>query len=101
MLLTYSKIKLGVLLCHVSLISTDFAANLIIPDDIEESNNIWATTQNLKDFDFSFDFLLLDRFEDFDNTFLIIGDINALENFRVLAPSNFPHNFIVLSVPAN
>jgi hypothetical protein len=33
----------------------------------------------------SLDLLLLDRLEDLDNAFLVVDDIDALENLRVLS----------------
>jgi len=46
-----------------------------------------------------FDLFLLDGFEDFDDTFLVVDDVYALKDFRVLATTNLPHNFVVVCVP--
>jgi len=118
-LLTYSKIRLGVLLCKISefllepwgtrenctgeggcekrVVGTD--ADLIVSDDIEEGNDIRSTAEDLKDFDFSLDFLFLDRFQDLDDTFFIVCDVDSFEYLRVLTSSNLPHNLIVIRVP--
>jgi hypothetical protein len=40
--------------------------------------------------------LFLDRLQDFNNTFLIIVNIDSLKDFTVFASSNFPDNFVVI-----
>jgi hypothetical protein len=37
----------------------------------------------LKNLDFTLDFFLLDRFENLDDAFLVINDIDAFENLHV------------------
>lgn len=63
------------------------ATNLVVSDDIEESDDIRATRKVLKDLDFSLDLLLLDRLKDFDNAFLVVDDIDPLENLRIFSPA--------------
>jgi hypothetical protein len=58
---------------------------LTIPDHIQQGNDIWATGEILKNFDLTLDLLLLDRFEDLDDTLLVVHDVDALEDFRVLS----------------
>jgi hypothetical protein len=40
--------------------------------------------------------LFLHRLEDLNNAFLIIVNIDALKDFTVFPPSNFPDNLIVI-----
>jgi hypothetical protein len=40
--------------------------------------------------------LFLHRLEDLNNAFLIIDNIDALKDFTVFPPSNFPDNLIVI-----
>ena len=54
---------------------------LRIPDDIQERDNIGAPRQILQDFDLPLDFLLLHRFEDFDDAFLVVHDIDPFKHF--------------------
>lgn len=46
----------------------------------------------MQDLDLSLYLLLLDWFEDFDDTFLIVGDIDTLEYLRILASTYSYHN---------
>jgi len=39
----------------------------------------------LEDLDFTLYLLLFDRLQDFDDTFLVVGDINAFEDLTVLS----------------
>jgi hypothetical protein len=117
-LLTYSKIRLGVLLCEISALQgvLDNRSNckersglrerlrgrdpdLIVADDIVEGDDVGSTTEDLKDLDFSLDFLLFHRLQDLDDAFLIVRDGDSFEYLRVLSPSNLPHNLIVIRVP--
>ena len=47
----------------------------------------------------TFYLLLLDGFKDLDNTFIVTGAMNALENLAVFPPADLPHNFIVILLP--
>jgi hypothetical protein len=60
---------------------------LAISDNIQQSNDVGPTGQVLQDLDLALYFLLLDGFEDLNDTFLIVGDVNALEDFRVFTPT--------------
>ena len=54
----------------------------------------------LKDLDFTFDLALANRLQDLDDAFLPVAYIHALKNLTVLSSTNFPHDLIVLLVPA-
>lgn len=58
-----------------------------IANDIEKSDDIGTAREVLQDFDFALDLLLLNRLENLDDALLVIDDIDALEDFRVLSPS--------------
>jgi hypothetical protein len=73
--------------------------HLIISDDVEKGNDIRTTAENLKDLYLSFDFLLFDGFEDFDDTFLLICGVYSFEYFRVLSSADFSDDLVVLRVP--
>lgn len=60
-------------------------ADLGIPDDIEQGDDVRAAGQILQDLDLSLDFLLLDGLENLDDAFLVVDDVDALEDLRVLA----------------
>ena len=51
-----------------------------IANHVQQGHDIRTSGQVLEDFDFPLDFLLLDRFEDFDNAPFAIGDADTLEN---------------------
>lgn len=98
--MTYSKIKLGVLLYRVTSLTKNLEVvdYLVVADDVEEGDDVWSATKNLQDLNLPLDFLLLDWFEDFDDAFVVVGDVDSLKDFRVLAPSNLPHNLIIIRV---
>lgn len=58
---------------------------MAVPDDVQQSYNVWSTREILQDLDLSLYLLLLHRLEHLDDTLLIIGDIDALKYFRVLS----------------
>lgn len=51
-----------------------------VANDIEEGDNVRTASKVLEDFDFSFDFLLLDGFENFDDAFLLCLHVYAFED---------------------
>jgi len=52
----------------------------------------------LQDFDFAFDFFLLDGFEDFDDAFGVVPDVDAFEDFGVFAAADFADDFVIFLV---
>lgn len=73
--------------------------DLIVANDVEEGDDVWSTTEDLKDLDFSLNLLLLDWFQDFDDAFLVVGDVDAFKYFRILSPANLPHNLVIIRIP--
>lgn len=51
-----------------------------IANHVQQGYDIWTPGQVLENFDFSLDLLLLDRFQDFDDTLFIVDDVNTLED---------------------
>jgi hypothetical protein len=51
-----------------------------IANHVQQGYDIWTSGQVLENFDFSLDLLLLDRFEDFDDTLFVVDDVNTLED---------------------
>jgi hypothetical protein len=58
---------------------------LAVPNNIQQRNNIWASRKVLQDLNFPLYLLLLDRLEDFNDAFLVIDDIYAFKDLRVLS----------------
>jgi hypothetical protein len=54
---------------------------LTVADHIQQRNDIWATRQVLQDLDLALYLLLFDRFQDLDDAFLVVDDIDPFENF--------------------
>ncbi len=86
----------GVLLCSAGLvISTSpcsqrgcqYATNLRVPDNIKQGHDIRAAGKVLENLDLALDLLLLDRLEDLDDAFLVVDNVDTLENFRVFSPA--------------
>lgn len=51
-----------------------------IANHVQQGHDIWTSGQVLENFDFSLDLLLLDGFEDFYDTLLVVDDVNTLED---------------------
>ena len=51
-----------------------------IANHVQQGYDIRTSGQVLQNLDFSFDLLLLDGLEDFDDTFFAVDDVNALEH---------------------
>jgi hypothetical protein len=62
-------------------------AYLRVADDVKESDNIGATRQVLKNLDLALYLLLLDRLQDLDDAFLVVDNVDALKDLRVLSPA--------------
>ena len=58
---------------------------LIVSNDIQQRNNVWAARQILQNLDLALDLLLLDRLQDLDDAFLIVDNVDAFKHLRVLA----------------
>ena len=69
-----------------------------IPDDVQELDDVGATTQYLQNFDLSLDLLLLDRFEDLDDTGRVGCHIDTFEHLTVLATTDLSNNFVVVLI---
>ena len=67
-----------------------------IPHHVQQLDDILSSTKVLQDFNFTSDLLLLDGLEDLDHTALVLLDVDTLEHFTVLAPSNLTNNFIII-----
>ena len=51
-----------------------------IANHVQQGYDVWTSSQILENFDFSLDLLLLDGFEDFDDTLFVVDDVNTLED---------------------
>lgn len=60
---------------------------LVVANNIQQSHNIGPTREVLQNLDLTLDLLLLDRLEDLDNAFLVVDDVDSLENLGVLSPT--------------
>lgn len=58
---------------------------LRVPNDVEQSHNVGPAGQVLQDLDLALYLLLLDGLENLDDAFLVVDDIDALEDLRVLS----------------
>jgi hypothetical protein len=118
-LLTYSKISDGVLLCsslvsislkHAAAVGSQYpvanpvgaVTNLVVAHHIQQRDDVGATRQILQDLDLTLYLLLLDRLEDLDDAFLVVDHIDALKNLRVLSAANLADYLVVLKhAPGN
>ena len=62
-----------------------FDIYLAVSDNVEQCDDVWSPREVLEDLDLSLDLLLLDRLKNLDNALLIVGDIDALKDLRVLS----------------
>ena len=58
---------------------------LAVPHHIQQSHDIGPAREVLQDLDFALYLLLLDGFQDLDDAFLVVDDVDALEDLRVLS----------------
>ena len=59
--------------------------DLVVAHHIQKRNNVGPARQVLQDLDLALYLLLLDGLEDLDDAFLVVDDVDALKNFRVLS----------------
>lgn len=69
--------------------------DLIIAHHIQQRDDVGSPRQVLQYLDFALYLLLLNRFEHFDDAFLVVDNIDALKHLRVLSPPNLADHFIV------
>jgi hypothetical protein len=69
--------------------------NLVVADYIQQRDDVGAPRQILQNLDLALYLLLLNRLEDFDNAFLVVDDVDALEDLRVLSTPNLPDHLVV------
>ena len=72
---------------------------LWITDNIQKLNDILSAGEILQDLNFTLNFLLLHRFQDFNYTFRVIINIESCENLTILSPPNLANNFVILLIP--
>lgn len=58
---------------------------MAVSNNVQQGDDVGSAREVLENLDLSLDLLLFDWLENLDNTLLVVGDIDALENFRVLA----------------
>lgn len=58
--------------------------HLRVPHDIIQVDNVLPTGEVLQDLDLALDLLLLDGLEDLDHALVVVDDVDAFEDFRVL-----------------
>jgi hypothetical protein len=65
--------------------SKEGETHLAIAHNIEQTDNVGTSTQVLENLDLTLDLLLLDRLENLDDAFLVVDDVDAFKDFRVLS----------------
>ncbi len=58
---------------------------LRITNNVEQRDDVGAAGKILENFYLSLNLLLLDRLQDLDDAFLVVDDVDTLENLRVLS----------------
>ena len=69
-----------------------------IPHHIEELDDVRPPAHVLEYLDLAFDLFLFDGFEDFDDAFGVVADVDALEDFGVFSAADFADDFVVFLV---
>lgn len=59
--------------------------NLVVANDIQQSDDVGSATEVLQDLDLALYLFLLDGLEDLDDTFLVVDDVDALKDLGVFA----------------
>ena len=83
--LTYSEMIDGVFDCsRVSAAASTrklrLLAHLVVPDHIQQPDHIRSSRQILQNLDLPLYLLLLDGFQDLDDTFLVGGDVDGFKD---------------------
>mmetsp|Transcript_28940 Transcript_28940/g.41358 ORF Transcript_28940/g.41358 Transcript_28940/m.41358 type:complete len:280 (+) Transcript_28940:342-1181(+) len=71
---------------------------LRIPHHIQQLDNIGPPTHILKYFDFTLNLLLFDGFEDFNDAFGVVPDVDSLEYLGVFASTDFADDFVAFLI---
>mmetsp|Transcript_30918 Transcript_30918/g.52835 ORF Transcript_30918/g.52835 Transcript_30918/m.52835 type:complete len:331 (+) Transcript_30918:505-1497(+) len=71
---------------------------LRIPHHVEELNDVGAPAHILQYFDLALDLLLFDGFEDFDDAFGIVPDVDSLEYLGVFSAADFAYDLVIFLV---
>ena len=58
---------------------------LRVAHHVQQGHHVGPARQVLQDLDLALDLLLLDRLQHLDDALLVVDDVDALEDFRVLA----------------
>lgn len=58
---------------------------MAVSHNVKQTDNVGSTTQVLENLDLSLDLLLLNRLENLDDAFLVVDDVDALEDFGVFS----------------
>lgn len=67
-----------------------------ISNNVYKTHNVGTSSQVLKNLDFSSNLLLFNRFQSFDDTLLVVCNIDTLKYFRVFTTSYFTNNFVIV-----
>ena len=65
---------------------------------VEQLDDVCSPAHVLQDLNFSFDLLLFDGLEDFDDTLGVVDGVDALEDLRVLAAADLSNYFVLFLV---
>lgn len=71
---------------------------LRVADHIKQLDNVSTATHILKNFDLAFDLLLLDGFQDFNDTTTVGGDVGSLKDFGIFATSDFAYYLVIFLI---
>ena len=61
-----------------------------ILDNALQGDDVRSSSQIFQNFNFSFDLLLLDRLQRFDDALLVVGDVDRLKHFAVFTATQLP-----------
>lgn len=61
------------------------STDLAVAHNVQQGHNVGPARQILQDLDLSLNLLLLNRLEYLDDAFLVVDDVDALENLAVLS----------------
>lgn len=61
------------------------STDLVVPHNVQQRNDVGSTGEVLQNLDLPLYLLLLDGLEDLDDAFLVVDDVDAFEDLRVLA----------------
>lgn len=86
----------GIYCEYPAIAASEWPPHLRIPDYVQQCDNVWTACQVLQYLDFPLNLLLLYGFEYLDDALVVVEDVYAFKDFRVLSSADLSQNLVVV-----